>query len=124
MPLRRAGAIANADRQHHDRLWSRAVYLELDQLLRRFSAEPFHCSTLSAIKRVDYGIFATIQQALEGTFKGGPFELNAANGGITYSDFHDADIPDDVAELLEETRAGLADGSIETGIDPITGKPL
>jgi hypothetical protein len=27
---------------------------ELDQLLRRPSAEPFHCSTLSAIKRVDF----------------------------------------------------------------------
>ena len=27
---------------------------ELDQMLRRLSAEPFHCSTLSAIKRVDF----------------------------------------------------------------------
>ena len=79
---------------------------------------------MSAIKRVDWAIFAVIQQDLEGKFEGGPFVLNAENRGITYSDFHDADIPDDVAAKLEETRAGLADGSIETGIDPITGLPL
>jgi hypothetical protein len=29
-----------------------------------------------------------------------------------------------VATQIEEIRAGLADGSIETGIDPITGQPL
>ena len=41
IPLRHAYA---ADHECH----------ELDQLLRRTSAEPFHCSTLSAIKRVDF----------------------------------------------------------------------
>ena len=67
---------------------------------------------------------AELVMALEDEFEGGAFVLNAENGGITYSDFHDADIPDEVAELLEATRAGLADGSIETGIDPISGLPL
>jgi basic membrane protein A len=77
----------------------------------------------SMIKRVDFAVFETIRRALADEWEGGAFPLTAANLGITYSDFHDAEIPDDVAELLEETRAGLADGSIETGIDPITGLP-
>jgi len=77
----------------------------------------------SAVKRVDYGVFFQILQALEGEFEGGFFALTAANGGITYAPFHDADIPDDVAATLEETRQGLADGSIKTGLDPATGLP-
>ena len=50
--------------------------------------------------------------------------LTAANNGITYAPFHDADIPDDVAAKLEETRQGLASGEITTGLDPATGEPL
>ena len=78
----------------------------------------------SAVKRVDLGVFEQIAGAVQGSFEGGIFTLEAANDGITYAPFHDADIPDDVAAQLEEIRAGLADGSIETGIDPITGEPL
>ena len=77
----------------------------------------------SAIKRVDLGVFTQIAETLQGSFEGGVFILDAANGGITYAPFHDADIPDDVATQIEEIRAGLADGSIETGIDPVTGLP-
>jgi len=78
----------------------------------------------SAVKRVDLGVFVQIVNALKGEFEGGFFALTAANGGITYAPFHDADIPKDVAALLEETRLGLADGSIKTGLDPATGLPL
>jgi basic membrane protein A and related proteins len=77
----------------------------------------------SAVKRVDLGVFSQIVAALDGSFAGGPFGLTAANGGITYAPFHDADIPDDVAARLEEAREGLADGSITTGLDPATGLP-
>ena len=77
----------------------------------------------SAVKRVDLGVFVQIVNALKGEFEGGIFALTAANGGITYAPFHDADIPEDVAALLEETRLGLADGSITTGLDPATGLP-
>jgi basic membrane protein A and related proteins len=77
----------------------------------------------SAVKRVDYGVFTQIVNAIAGEFEGGFFALTAENGGITYAPFHDADIPDDVATLLEETRVGLADGSIKTGLDPATGLP-
>ena len=78
----------------------------------------------SAVKRVDLGVFTQIVAALKGEFTGGIFGLTAANGGITYAPFHDADIPDEVAAQLEETRLGLADGSIKTGLDPATGEPL
>jgi basic membrane lipoprotein Med (substrate-binding protein (PBP1-ABC) superfamily) len=78
----------------------------------------------SAIKRVDLGVFDNIASAIAGSFAGGIFTLDAANDGITYAPFHDAEIPDDVAAQLEEVRQGLADGSIDTGVDPITGLPL
>ncbi len=78
----------------------------------------------SAVKRVDLGVFVQIVNALKGEFAGGIFALTAENGGITYAPFHDAEIPDDVAAKLEETRLGLADGSIKTGLDPATGLPL
>jgi basic membrane lipoprotein Med (substrate-binding protein (PBP1-ABC) superfamily) len=78
----------------------------------------------SAVKRVDLGVFTEIVAILDGSFEGGIFALTAANSGITYAPFHDADIPDDVAAKLEETRKGLADGSIKTGLDPATGEPL
>ena len=58
------------------------------------------------MKRVDLGVFLQILDAIKGEFEGGIFGLTAENGGITYAPFHDADIPDDVAAALEETRAG------------------
>ena len=76
------------------------------------------------MKRVDLGVFNQIVAILDGTFAGSIYGLTTENGGITYAPFHDADIPDDVAALLEETRLGLADGSIKTGLDPATGLPL
>jgi basic membrane protein A len=78
----------------------------------------------SAIKRVDLAVFRNIVAAMQDQLEGGIFTLEAANDGITYAPFHDAEIPDDVADLLEETRQGLADGSIDTGVDPVTGLPL
>jgi basic membrane protein A and related proteins len=77
----------------------------------------------SAVKRVDLGVFTQIVAALKGELAGGIFSLTAANGGITYAPFHDADIPDDVAAAVETARKGLADGSITTGLDPATGLP-
>jgi basic membrane lipoprotein Med (substrate-binding protein (PBP1-ABC) superfamily) len=81
-----------------------------------------HLAT-SAVKRVDLAVFRNIVAALDGSFTGGVYTLEAKNDGITYAPFHDADIPEDVQAKFEETRAGLADGSIDTGVDPITGLP-
>ena len=77
----------------------------------------------SAMKRVDLGVFLQILDAINGDFAGGIFGLTAENGGITYAPFHDADIPEEAAAAVEEARAGLADGSIKTGLDPATGLP-
>jgi basic membrane lipoprotein Med (substrate-binding protein (PBP1-ABC) superfamily) len=77
----------------------------------------------SAIKRVDLAVFRNIVAAIQGEFEGGVYTLEAANDGITYAPFHDAEIPEDVAATLEETRQGLAEGSIDTGVDPVTGLP-
>ena len=76
----------------------------------------------SAIKRVDVGVFTQIAAAVQDRFQGGPQRYDAANGGVTYAPFHDARIPPDVASRIEGIRAGLADGSIETGVDPATGQ--
>jgi basic membrane protein A len=75
----------------------------------------------SAIKRVDLAVFRNIAAAIEGTFAGGIYALTAANDGITYAPFHDAMIPADAAAKVEEVRAGLAAGTIETGVCGIDG---
>lgn len=75
----------------------------------------------SAVKRVDLSVFRNVASAIQGEFQGGIYALTAENLGITYAPFHDADIPDDVADAVEEARAGLADGSIDTGVCGIDG---
>jgi len=77
----------------------------------------------SAIKRVDLGVFENIVAALRGDFAGGLFTLEAANGGITYAPSHDADVPQEVLDALEETRLALAEGTFDIGVDPVTGLP-
>ena len=49
-------------------------------------------------------MFNNIVAALKGELTGGLFTLEAANGGITYAPPHDADVPQDVLDKLEETR--------------------
>lgn len=81
----------------------------------------------SAIKRVDLGVSEQLKGLADPSSKlwagGGLYILDAANGGITYADFHDAagDIPDGVKERLEEIREALASDDLTTGVDPITG---
>jgi basic membrane lipoprotein Med (substrate-binding protein (PBP1-ABC) superfamily) len=77
----------------------------------------------SAVKRVDLAVFRNIVAALDGSFKGGIYTLEAKNDGITYAPFHKAQVPEELKTKLEETREGLADGSIDTGVDPVTGEP-
>ncbi len=104
-----------------------AIGVDQDQYATIFgsgSADGADRIASSAVKRVDLGVFTQIAAAIKGEFKGGIFQLTAENDGITYAPSHDADIPADVLQKLEETRVGLADGSIETGVDPITGQPL
>jgi basic membrane protein A len=80
----------------------------------------------SAIKRIDVGVYDMIQALVDG--EGFPedstFRLSAENGGIGFAEAHDADVPEAVTAELETILAGLTDGSIETGVDPITGELL
>ena len=79
--------------------------------------------TSSAVKRVDLGVYDQILGFLTGTDAGGAlYILDAGNGGITYAPPHDALVPADVLARLEEIREGLSSGSIETGVDPISGE--
>ncbi len=78
----------------------------------------------SAIKDVGLGVFQQIAAILSGEFQPGIFTLTAANGGMDYAPFHEAPVPEEAAKVLEDYRKGLADGSISTGVDPITGQPL
>jgi basic membrane protein A len=80
----------------------------------------------SALKRVDVGVYDQIKGLVEGSdlWQGGSlYILDAANGGITYADFHDAadSIPEPVKTRLEEIRVMLADGDLNTGVSPVDG---
>ena len=75
----------------------------------------------SAMKRVDLSVFRNIATTIEETFAGGPFVLTAENLGITYAPFHDAAVSAEAAANVEHVRAGLADGSITTGVCGIDG---
>jgi basic membrane lipoprotein Med (substrate-binding protein (PBP1-ABC) superfamily) len=75
----------------------------------------------SAVKRVDLAVFRNIAAAIDGSFTPGVYALTAANDGITYAPFHDAEIPAEAAETVESVRAGLAAGEIDTGICGIDG---
>ncbi len=80
----------------------------------------------SAMKRVDQGVYLSLKELAEGdamTF-GGNNVLSAANDGVGLAPPHDADVPDEVLAQLDEIFTGLQDGSISTGVDPITGEML
>jgi basic membrane lipoprotein Med (substrate-binding protein (PBP1-ABC) superfamily) len=80
----------------------------------------------SAIKRVDLGVYDMIEALVngEGFPESSLYILSAENEGITYAPAHDADVPEEVTARMDEILAGLADGSIETGVDPATGALL
>ncbi len=75
----------------------------------------------SAMKRVDLGVFRNIVAAIDGSFTGGMSILTAENLGITYAPFHDAAVTPEAAAAVEAARAGLADGSIDTGVCGVDG---
>jgi basic membrane lipoprotein Med (substrate-binding protein (PBP1-ABC) superfamily) len=80
----------------------------------------------SAVKRVDVGVYDMIAALAngEGFPESSLYVLSAENGGISYAPPHDSPVPDEVIERMDEILAGLSDGSIETGVDPVTGELL
>ncbi len=82
----------------------------------------------SAVKRVDQGVYLPIEALVNGDLAafggGGTKVLSASNDGIGFAEPHDSDVSEDVTAQLEEIFAGLQDGSIVTGVDPVLGDML
>jgi basic membrane protein A len=55
---------------------------------------------------------------VDGSFEGGTVVFDAASEGVGLAPFHDTEsaIPAEVQTKIEETLAGLADGSITTNV--------
>ena len=81
----------------------------------------------SAMKRVDSAVYTALEALVNGG-EGWPDNssviLEAANEGVGFGEAHDAEVPEEVTEQVQEILDGLASGDIETGIDPITGAML
>jgi len=81
----------------------------------------------SALKRVDNGVYQMVEALVnggEGWPEGSIYILEVANDGIGFGEAHDSSVPEEVTAQVEEVLAGLIDGSIETGVDPVTGALL
>jgi basic membrane lipoprotein Med (substrate-binding protein (PBP1-ABC) superfamily) len=79
----------------------------------------------SALKRVDNGVYDMITALVEGEgFPGAIYVLSTANGGITFAEAHDADVSEEVTAQIAEIQEMLADESLSTGVDPVTGALL
>ncbi len=79
----------------------------------------------SAMKRVDLGVYNNVEFLAKGTgWASGLYILEAANDGVGAAPPHDAAVPQEVLDKVAEISAGLADGSIDTGVDPNTGELL
>lgn len=82
----------------------------------------------SALKRVDNGVYQLIE-ILVGGGEGWPgdssiYILDVVNEGISFAPAHDSEVSEEVTAQVEEILAGLIDGSIETGVDPVSGALL
>ncbi len=77
----------------------------------------------SAMKRVDVGTYDMIKALVTG--QGWPtnsvYLLDAKGGGVGFAPAHDSSVPQAVTDKLNEILKGLADGSIDTGVDATTG---
>jgi basic membrane lipoprotein Med (substrate-binding protein (PBP1-ABC) superfamily) len=82
----------------------------------------------SALKRVDNGVYQLLEIAASGEEAnwpgGGVYVLEVANDGISFAPAHDAAVPQEVTDAVTEILDGLRDGTIETGVDPVTGDLL
>jgi basic membrane lipoprotein Med (substrate-binding protein (PBP1-ABC) superfamily) len=79
----------------------------------------------SAIKRVDVGVYDQIEAVVEDDFEGnGNYILDVQNDGVGYADFHETadEIPEAVKERMEEILEMMAEGDLDTGVDPLSGE--
>lgn len=80
----------------------------------------------SAMKRVDNGVYQMIEAVVNGEAfpEDSTFTLTVANDGIDFAPAHDSDVPDEIIEQVRAVLEGLKDGTIETGVDPVSGNLL
>lgn len=76
------------------------------------------CLLSSAMKNVKGAVHDALIRIASSEFKAGFDTDNATTGGVGLAPFHDFDaqVPQAVKDLLATTLAGLADGSITTGV--------
>lgn len=92
------------------------IGVDQDEYFTTFKGGPAPYLATSALKRVDNAVFAVVKDVVDGKFAGGLYVGTAANGGVDYAPFHDAQIPAEVKAKLDEIKKGLADGSIKTNV--------
>lgn len=66
----------------------------------------------SVVKRADLGVLLSVAAFLTSDLTGGNFFLNAANGGIAYTDSRSANVSAVFMERLEQARLDLVSGSV------------
>ncbi|MFZ5918342.1 MAG: BMP family ABC transporter substrate-binding protein [Chloroflexota bacterium] len=72
----------------------------------------------STVKRMDAAVLGVIAGALEGNFGGGGvYVATLANNGVGIAPFHDFEgrVPANIVEDLKAIRAGIINGTIDTG---------
>jgi len=116
------GAIQGAAQ---DDVW--AIGAEQDQYVTAFDrgqVEGAKRLLSSALKRSDAAVYDSIKSLVGGAFAGGTAVYGVGNTGITLAPFHDteADITDEVKATLEQIETALAQGTLKTGVDPVTGE--
>ena len=86
------------------------IGVDTDQWNTVPAAQP--CLVSSAMKLITPAVIDLVNMANDGTFPGGNYV-----GDADLAPFHDFDdmIPQELKDLLEATKAGLIDGSIDTG---------
>ncbi len=86
-----------------------AIGVDADQ----YAEAPGHILT-SMVKGVDQAVFGAIQQTLNGTFRGGIYELGLAERGVNFvlDDNNRALIPDSVLARVEALRQDIIAGRI------------
>jgi basic membrane lipoprotein Med (substrate-binding protein (PBP1-ABC) superfamily) len=81
----------------------------------------------SAMKLVDQAVYLAVKSLVDGgaDFPGGSnLIMSAQNDGVGFAPKHDSDVPDDVTAKMDTILAGLKDGSVWTGVDPVGGDLL
>jgi phosphate/phosphite/phosphonate ABC transporter binding protein len=80
----------------------------------------------SAMKRVDVAVYSAVKDAFEDTFEGGTRVFDAASDGVGLAPYHDAEgaIPQEAKDAVNEAFALLAEGTLDTGVDPVSGDLL